>query len=125
MNAPPTKPPIRLGDLLIERGLITQDQLRIALQQQKASGKQLGEALLQLGFVTEDAMRAALADKLGEEAISLKGIVADSKAIALIPKALAKRHTVFRSAWMSNATNCSSPAPTPMTSSRPTRFTLC
>ncbi|MBS1197547.1 MAG: type secretion system protein [Proteobacteria bacterium] len=95
MNAPPAKPPVRLGDLLIERGLITQDQLRIALQQQKASGKQLGEALLELGFVTEDAMRAALADKLGEEAISLKGIVADSKAIALIPKALAKRHTVF------------------------------
>ncbi|MGE5385602.1 MAG: GspE/PulE family protein [Betaproteobacteria bacterium] len=93
--APPTKPPFRLGDLLIERGLITQDQLRIALQQQKGSGKPLGESLLDLGFVTEDAMRKALAEKLGEEAISLKGIVADPKALALIPKQLAKRHTLF------------------------------
>lgn len=95
MNAPPAKPPIRLGDLLIERGLITQDQLRIALQQQKTSGKPLGEALLDLGFVTEEAMRNALADKLGEEAISLKGIVADPQALSLIPKQLAKRHTLF------------------------------
>ncbi len=95
MNVPPAKPPVRLGDLLIERGLITQDQLRIALQQQKSSGKQLGEALLDLGFVTEDAMRGALADKLGEEAISLKGAVADPRALAFIPKQVAKRHVLF------------------------------
>ena len=89
------KPPVRLGDKLVDLGLITQDQLRIALQEQKSTGKQLGEALLVLGFVTEDAMRAALADKLGEQAISLKGIVADPKALALIPKAMAKRHSLF------------------------------
>jgi type II secretory ATPase GspE/PulE/Tfp pilus assembly ATPase PilB-like protein len=99
MNAPQTqtgkKPPVRLGDLLIERGLISQDQLHIALHEQKTSGKPLGEALVLLGFVTEEAMRGALAFNLGEEAISLKGIVADPKALALIPKQLAKRHTIF------------------------------
>ena len=93
--SPVGKPPVRLGDKLVGLGLITDDQLRIALQEQKSTGKQLGEALLVLGFVTEDAMRAALADKLGEQAISLKGIVADAKALALIPKALAKRHSLF------------------------------
>lgn len=93
--APEAKPPVRLGDKLVGLGLITQDQLRIALQEQKSTGKQLGEALLVLGFVTEDAMRAALADKLGEQAISLKGIVADPRALAFIPKALAKRHSLF------------------------------
>ena len=98
MNAPPEKsekPPVRLGDLLLERGLITQDQLRIALQEQKKMGKQIGEALLTLGFVTEDIMRGALATSLGEEAISLKGIVASPAALKLIAKPFAKRHNLF------------------------------
>ncbi len=88
-------PPIRLGDRLIQLGLITQDQLRIALVEQSTTGKPLGEALLALGFTTEEAMRGALADNLGEKAISLKGIVANPAALALIPKQLAKRHTLF------------------------------
>jgi general secretion pathway protein E/type IV pilus assembly protein PilB len=75
--------------------LITQDQLGIALQEQKSSGKPLGEVLLLLGFTTEEAMRSALADNLGEQAISLKGIVANPEALGLIPKAVAKRHLLF------------------------------
>jgi type II secretory ATPase GspE/PulE/Tfp pilus assembly ATPase PilB-like protein len=94
-QAVPAKPPARLGDLLIERGIITQDQLRIALQEQKAMGKPLGEALLALGFVSEDILSGALATKLGEEAINLKGIVADPSALALVSKAVAKRHNLF------------------------------
>ena len=88
-------PPVRLGDRLIQLGLITQDQLRIALQEQKSTGKPLGEALLSMGFTTEEAMRSALADNLGEKSISLKGIVANPAALLLIPKTLAKRHTLF------------------------------
>lgn len=86
---------MRLGDRLIHLGLISQDQLRIALLDQKRSGKPLGETLLSLGFTTEEAMRSALADNLGEKAISLKGIVANPDALALIPKPLAKRHSLF------------------------------
>ncbi len=91
----PAGPPVRLGDKLIQLGLITQDQLRIALMEQKSSGKPLGEALLVLGFTTEEAMRSVLADNLGETAISLKGIVANADALALIPKPVAKRHMLF------------------------------
>jgi general secretion pathway protein E/type IV pilus assembly protein PilB len=91
----PAAPPVRLGDRLIQLGLITQDQLRIALMEQKSSGKPLGEALLSLGFTTEEAMRGALADSLGETAISLKGMVANAEALALIPKPVAKRHMLF------------------------------
>ncbi len=88
-------PPVRLGDRLLQLGLISEDQLRIALQEQKSSGKPLGQALLTLGFITEEAIRGALADNLGEKAISLKGIVANPDALALIPKPLAKRHMLF------------------------------
>jgi type II secretory ATPase GspE/PulE/Tfp pilus assembly ATPase PilB-like protein len=87
--------PVRLGDRLIQMGLITQDQLRIALMEQKSTGKPLGEVLLDLGFTSEEAMRGALADSLGETAISLKGMVANAPALALIPKAMAKRHSLF------------------------------
>ena len=99
MNAPttppPAKKPVRLGDLLIEKGLITQDQLRIALIEQKTMGKQLGEALLTLGFITEEMMRGALETNLGEESINLNGVVGDPAALKMIPKPLAKRHTLF------------------------------
>ena len=96
-TAPPVgkAPPVRLGDRLLQLGLISEDQLRIALQEQKSSGKPLGQALLTLGFITEEAIRGALADNLGEKAISLKGIVANPDALALIPKPLAKRHMLF------------------------------
>ncbi len=98
MNAPVQASQIarpRLGDQLVAQGLISPDQLRIALQEQKNTNQPLGAALLALGFITEDAMRGALAEKLGEQEISLKGVVADPKALALISKALAKRHMLF------------------------------
>lgn len=87
--------PVRLGDQLVALGIISPDQLRIALLEQRETGKPLGEALLSLGFATAEVMRTALAEKLGEQAVSLKGIVADPAALALIPKAVAKRHSLF------------------------------
>jgi type II secretory ATPase GspE/PulE/Tfp pilus assembly ATPase PilB-like protein len=87
--------PVRLGDQLVALGIISPDQLRIALLEQRESGKPLGEVLLALGFATVEVMRSALAEKLGEQAISLKGIVAEPAALALIPKAMAKRHSLF------------------------------
>ncbi len=101
MNTPPPstssspKPPVRLGDLLLGKGLITQDQLRIALHEQKVQGKPLGEMLIILGFVTDVAMRGALAENLGEQAISLKNIAADANALRHIPKQTAKQHSLF------------------------------
>ncbi|MBU3739463.1 MAG: secretion system protein E, partial [Rhodoferax sp.] len=92
-DTPPA--PVRLGDQLVALGVISKDQLRIALMEQQRSGLPLGEALLALGFATAEVMRTALAKKLGEQAISLKSIVADSDALALIPKAIAKRHSLF------------------------------
>ena len=88
-------PPLRLGDQLVALGVLSQDQLRIALLEQSSTGKPLGEVLLLLGFATAEVMRDALAQKLGERAISLKGIVADPAALALIPKAVAKRNGLF------------------------------
>jgi general secretion pathway protein E/type IV pilus assembly protein PilB len=94
-SAESAAPRQRLGDQLLALGLISQDELRIALQEQKYTAQPLGEALLALGCISEEAMRGALADRLGQQAISLKGVVADPAALALVPKGLAKRHTLF------------------------------
>lgn len=44
----------RLGDILQERGLISQEELAAALEEQRRSGDRLGESLVKLGFVTAD-----------------------------------------------------------------------
>ena len=84
----------RLGEELISRGLITDDQVEIALKEQKKSGKQLGEALIALGFVTEAIMREALSEMLGKESIDLTSAIPDPDAIKIFPKELALRFNV-------------------------------
>lgn len=49
---PPQK--IRLGDLLIQQGLLTDEQLKLALEQQKATGRKLGRIFVESGYVTEE-----------------------------------------------------------------------
>ena len=51
---------VRIGDLLVSQGLIKEDQLMTALDEQKRSGKKIGKALIDLGFVTEQQMLEAM-----------------------------------------------------------------
>ena len=85
----------RRGERLVDAGLISADQLKIALIEQQRSRKPLGETLVALGFVTEETFREALSEKLGARSIQLQGIVADRAAMALVPKELARRHLAF------------------------------
>jgi len=85
----------RLGEELIHQGLITEDQVSIALKEQKKSGKPLGEALVSLGFVTEAVLRDALSEMLGKESIDLSNVVPDTEALELIPKELSTRFNII------------------------------
>ena len=58
---------MRLGELMVQRGLISQDQLRIALMEQEQSNIQLGRQLVILGFVTEAMVRDMVAQTMGQE----------------------------------------------------------
>ena len=58
---------LRLGELLVQQGLITPDQLRIALAEQKQNNVPLGRLLVRLGFVTEAAIRDIMARTIGQE----------------------------------------------------------
>ena len=63
---------IRIGDLLIQEKLISQEQLRFALEQQKRSGRKLGRVLIENGFATEDSISHALAKQLKIPYVDLK-----------------------------------------------------
>ena len=96
MNTPnPQVAHQRIGEVLIARGQINDDQLRIALQRQKDDNKPLGEELLDLHFITENAMREAVSEAAGYKSIDLSGFVANATALALIPKPIAIKHTLF------------------------------
>ena len=62
---------VRLGDVLIEKGLITQEQLEKALSEQKEKGTLLGETLVNLGYVSQDNIIDILTEQLGVEYVDL------------------------------------------------------
>ena len=94
MNTPQA-PKMRLGDLLVQRGLLSEDQLKIALLEQKKDGLPLGKVLIQLGFLTDATLREALSENLGSDSIDLTKIIADKIALGAIPREFAKRHLIF------------------------------
>lgn len=68
---------IRLGDCLVQKGLITEEQLNTALQEQKTKGMKLGETLVELGYVEENDIIDVLCDQLGIEYVDLRKIKID------------------------------------------------
>ena len=65
------KPAARIGDRLLDLGLITLDQLEVALFEQKRSGKMLGAVLVDLGFISHAALTSLLAESSGYEQFNL------------------------------------------------------
>jgi type II secretory ATPase GspE/PulE/Tfp pilus assembly ATPase PilB-like protein len=84
----------KLGQQLLEKGLITIDQLEIGLTEQKKNGRLLGEVLVALGFVSESVMRDALSQVLGIASVDLASVVPDKMALDLIEKETAERYTI-------------------------------
>jgi type IV pilus assembly protein PilB len=85
----------RLGDLLIKEKVITQEQLKQALQVQHQSGGRLGSVLVKLGFVTDEDVTNFLARQYGVPAINLSYFEIDPAVVKLIPYETAKRYEVL------------------------------
>lgn len=84
----------RLGDLLVESGLITVEQLENALQQ-KGSDEKIGDALLRLGFITEQQLIEVLEFQLGVPHININQFVIEPDTVQLVPREIAKRYNVM------------------------------
>ena len=94
-TVPGTNKPKRLGEILIDEGVITNDQLNIALTEQKKVDLPLGKLLVNLGFATEAIMRSALGEALEQESVDLSNVVPDPEAIKLIDSDTARKHKVI------------------------------
>ena len=90
---------LRLGELLVQQGLITPDQLGIALAEQKQNNIPIGRQLVRLGFITEAAIRDIMARTVGQESIDLAQVVADPEALKLVPQDFARRHRLLPIAY--------------------------
>lgn len=88
---------LKLGELLIDKGLISRDQLQIVIREQQennSKNKILGALLIEFGFVTENALGEVIAKASGVENIDLAGAILDNNLINQIPKELALKYKI-------------------------------
>jgi type IV pilus assembly protein PilB len=86
---------LKLGDMLREQGLITDEQLRKSLEQQKSAGGRLGYHLVQMGFVTEEQVTTCLSRQFGVPSVNLANYGIDREVIKLIPMEVAKKYLIM------------------------------
>jgi len=82
---------MKIGEILIDAGLVTAKQLDIALAEQGKTGAKLGVILADLGFTTEDAVSRALAEQSGVEHVDVDDVSIEADATALVPEEAARR----------------------------------
>jgi len=87
--------PDKLGDILVRDGLITADQLKRALQEQRSSGMRLGYTLVKLGFIEETEITKMLARQYRMPAVDLSRFEVDPKILKLISSDIANKYTVL------------------------------
>lgn len=87
----------RIGDYLVNQGLISNEQLMEVLAAQKESNgtKKFGDVVVELGFMTELNFAKALAGNLRVQYVDLDNIEINTEAVQLVPEALARKHTVI------------------------------
>ncbi|MFH0286061.1 GspE/PulE family protein [Vibrio owensii] len=81
----------RLGDLLIEEGIVSEDQVQQALNAQHSTGQKLGDALIDLGFISEKQMLEFLSQQLSLPLIDLSRAPVDADAVQILPEVHARR----------------------------------
>lgn len=85
----------QLGTILLEDGLLTEDQLMDAIDEQQRNGQSLGRTLVELGLISESQLVRALASQVGMEFVELANFPVDIAAVALVPAAVCRRHNAL------------------------------
>ncbi len=86
---------IRLGDLLVAQQLISQEQLELALSEQKNSGRKLGRQLVEMGFVEDNTLLSLLSKQLDIPFIELKHYRFNRDLVQMLPETMARRYRVM------------------------------
>lgn len=85
----------KIGDILIERGLISPSQLEETLKEQKKSGRKLGQILVDSGLITEEQLIETVSERLKIPKISFDSMVIDPMVVALVPVEVARRYCLM------------------------------
>ncbi len=93
----------KLGNMLVEEGIITEAQLEQALKKQKLHHQRLGEILVDLRFTDELTIAGALKQQLGLEDIELKGIEIDPSIIGMVSEQLLRKNMLIPFAYSRRA----------------------
>jgi MSHA biogenesis protein MshE len=91
MNEPVRRKKVRLGDLLLEHKVISEEQLQTALTEQKRTGRKLGRVLADLKMVPEEAFQELLAQHLKIPFVDVRQVVFDPATVRRLPETLARR----------------------------------
>lgn len=83
---------VRIGDLLISQGMITEQQLETALEEQKIRKTKLGETLMALGYVSQQDFADVLSEQLGIDSVDLHSAGLQDAAIKLVPEDIMKKY---------------------------------
>lgn len=86
---------LKLGDVLVQAGAITEEQLIQSLKEQKQSNVPLGKALVQMGFISEEKLLNSLADQLKIPYVDIQGVKFSQEAIRKVPESIARKHRII------------------------------
>jgi len=95
----------RIGDILVEEGILTEEQLEEALKAAKAENKKIGEAITDLGFATEQDIAEALSSQLGFEYVNLSTVHIPDNVLSLINESVLRKHLMIPYAFVPNTIN--------------------
>jgi hypothetical protein len=95
----------RIGDILVEEGILTEEQLEEALKAAKAENKKIGEAITDLGFATEQDIAEALSSQLGFEYVNLSTVHIPDNVLCLINESVLRKHLMIPYAFVPNTIN--------------------
>ncbi|HBF07034.1 MAG: ATPase, T2SS/T4P/T4SS family [Pseudomonadota bacterium] len=90
-----SKKKVRLGDLLVEDGFITDQQLKLALSEQVSTGKKIGQTLVDLGFIEEEQLMKVQATQLGVDVCEPAALEIQPDVVNLLSESLARRYRVI------------------------------
>ncbi len=90
-------PPIQhsLAQILLDKGVIGEDQLHIALRAQQQAHQPLESLLVDLGFISEATIRAVLSENMGHESVDLATVLVEPAALEIVSKEFARRYQLL------------------------------
>jgi len=85
----------KIGDILIEKGLISLGDLESSLTEQRQTGRKIGQILVEKGLISEDQLLDTLSERLKIPKLSLESLVIDPKILTQVPVEVARRYTLM------------------------------